>query len=118
MLRNRESAALSRKRKNDLIEELEIEVEALKKENRRLRQRVDGHETQRPRARAPSIISSTSTTPGSIAPPPTAVVSPSPRNHHFFDPAASPWGSSATSTYAAPAAAACFNIVSRPAVFA
>lgn len=127
MLRNRESAALSRKRKNDLIEELEIEVEALKKENRRLRQRVDESEAQaatadleplpthRLRAPAPSIISSASTTSGSIGPPPIAVVSPSPKNHHFFDPSASPWG---CSTYAAPAAAACFNIVSRPAVFA
>lgn len=132
MLRNRESAALSRKRKNDLIGELETEVEALKKENRRLRQRVDGYESdapasgrgtdpeplaklaQRTLARAPGIIS-----PASVAPPPpTFVVSPPTRNYHFFDPAASPWGSATTTSSAAPAAAACFNIVSRPAVFA
>ncbi|CAN0191107.1 unnamed protein product [Laminaria digitata] len=143
MLRNRESAALSRKRKNDLIGELEIQVEALKQENRRLRQRVDGYEsdapaggaaagrmdveplptpTQRTLARAPGMISPPSSTSGSIAPP-TVIVSPSPRNNNFFDfdPAASPWGSATTTTCAAApaAAAACFNnIVSRPAVFA
>lgn len=41
MLRNRESAALSRKRKSDRIDELEIQVESLEEENRRLRQRID-----------------------------------------------------------------------------
>ncbi|CAM9673521.1 unnamed protein product [Ectocarpus sp. 13 AM-2016] len=44
MLRNRESAALSRKRKSDRIGELEIQVEALQEENRRLRQRIDDQE--------------------------------------------------------------------------
>lgn len=44
MLRNRESAALSRKRKSDRIGELEIQVEALQEENRRLRQRIDRQE--------------------------------------------------------------------------
>ncbi|CAM9991967.1 unnamed protein product, partial [Ectocarpus sp. 6 AP-2014] len=44
MLRNRESAALSRKRKSDRIGELEIQVEALQEENRRLRQRIDRKE--------------------------------------------------------------------------
>lgn len=131
MLRNRESAALSRKRKNDLIGELEIQVEALKEENRRLRQRVDVHEsdaqaaggggadleplplsTHCARVRSPGISAEST---GLIAPP-TAVVSPSPPRNHVFDPTASPWGCPATAT--APAAAACFNIVSRPAVFA
>lgn len=41
MLRNRESAALSRKRKSDRIGELEVQVHSLEDENRRLRQRID-----------------------------------------------------------------------------
>lgn len=40
MLRNRESAALSRKRKSDRIGELEVQVQSLEDENRRLRQRI------------------------------------------------------------------------------
>lgn len=41
MLRNRESAALSRKRRSDRIDELEIQVEHLEEENRRLRRRLN-----------------------------------------------------------------------------
>lgn len=40
MLRNRESAALSRKRKSDRIGELEVQVGSLEDENRRLRRRI------------------------------------------------------------------------------
>lgn len=40
MLRNRESAALSRKRKSDRIEELQVQVENLEKENRKLQELV------------------------------------------------------------------------------
>ncbi|CAM9913521.1 unnamed protein product, partial [Laminaria digitata] len=40
VLRNRESAALSRKRRNNRVGELEIQVEALEEENRRLRLRT------------------------------------------------------------------------------
>lgn len=46
ILRNRESAALSRKRKSDRIGELEIQVGNLEEENRRLRQRINDLESQ------------------------------------------------------------------------
>ena len=55
MLRNRESAALSRKRKNDLIGELQMQVEALKKENRHLRQCVNVYESDAPTAAGDGI---------------------------------------------------------------
>lgn len=48
MLRNRESAALSRKRRSDRIDELEVQVEHLEEENRRLRQRVNDLELHTP----------------------------------------------------------------------
>ncbi|EKU22876.1 activating transcription factor 6 [Nannochloropsis gaditana CCMP526] len=44
MIRNRESAALSRKRKRDQVEALELEVEALKDKNRQLKQRLARYE--------------------------------------------------------------------------
>lgn len=40
MLRNRESAAMSRKRKSDRVGELEEQIDLLRKENRRLHERI------------------------------------------------------------------------------
>lgn len=44
MIRNRESAALSRKRKRDQVEALELEVQQLKEKNRQLKQRLSRYE--------------------------------------------------------------------------
>lgn len=146
MLRNRESAALSRKRKSDRIGELEIQVKALQDENRRLRQRVDRQDTNgggnisvappSPRAAwaptnvaAIAALSATSVVIPSA--PATAVVPTTPpinsdndlasnNFHHVAPDAIAASGCSATaSSCSSPAspANACFNI-SRPAVFA
>lgn len=45
MIRNRESAALSRKRKRDQVEALEMEVDQLREKNRQLKQRLSRYET-------------------------------------------------------------------------
>jgi hypothetical protein len=44
MIRNRESAALSRKRKRDQVQALELEVQQLKDKNRQLKQRLSRYE--------------------------------------------------------------------------
>jgi hypothetical protein len=62
MIRNRESAALSRKRKRDQIEALELEVEQLKEKNKQLKQRLSRYETGDPRATAPASASASSST--------------------------------------------------------
>lgn len=123
MLRNRESAALSRKRKSDRIGELEIYVEALEEENRRLRRRINalelGNTNNRgtPAVVAPSARTSLpylhqaelSTVCACRAPSSDSVIT-SVQANNAIRAAAGPSALSAM-------AASCFNI-SRPAVFA
>ncbi|CAB1099436.1 unnamed protein product [Ectocarpus sp. CCAP 1310/34] len=67
MIRNRESAALSRKRKRDKIESLEDQVARLAEENRGLRHRLAKYEASPQQARY-KYARQTSTTPRSGAP--------------------------------------------------
>ncbi|CAM9448902.1 unnamed protein product [Ectocarpus sp. 12 AP-2014] len=67
MIRNRESAALSRKRKRDKIESLEEQVARLAEENRGLRHRLAKYEASPQQARY-KYARQTSTTPRSGAP--------------------------------------------------
>ncbi|CAN0461258.1 unnamed protein product, partial [Hapterophycus canaliculatus] len=163
MLRNRESAALSRKRKSDRIGELELQVEALQEENRRLRQRVDesGNESCRGvvsasspmapakvQAQAPPSAAATCAAPPRATWAPTNLAAdaalsatsiivpsasatnivpatpPAPGDasdifHFRPDASMTASGCPATSCSTSSSAAnACFNFISRPAVFA
>lgn len=136
MLRNRESAALSRKRKSDRIGELEVQVGSLEDENRRLRRRIQALEsvgTDNNRAGTPAVAG---TTP---APRPPYAWYPRPAQasarcscrasaSSSFDSMISSASDSNTvapalaavagsSAYSAMPMSSCFNI-SRPAVFA
>lgn len=102
MLRNRESAALSRKRRNDRVEKLEIQVENLEEENRQLRDLTEKLENGFEDCCGFQPL-----------PPATAT--------HFFRRNvghSSCVGRSMDSATAPYTAAASFNVISQPAVFA
>ncbi|CAM9828081.1 unnamed protein product [Ascophyllum nodosum] len=141
ILRNRESAAISRKRKSNRIGELEIQVESLQEENRRLRQRIHDSETRAdglsnanlitpsttrcPSPRNFSNVSATSSATSSALP--FSITKCAPTAHSFAADIPSspspfsfpgPIAAASCSTTAGGAAAASINNLPRPAVFA
>lgn len=138
MLRNRESAALSRKRKSDRIDELEVQVECLEEENRQLRQRVDMYEFASGGGGGGAAAVTAAAVAAAAAPPPArpctryphrasasamSAISPScalpsatlsTSNLNIFDTKLA----AIAGTMPGLATASCFNNISRPAVFA
>jgi len=82
-IRNRQSAAASRKRKSDRIEELEAQVARLLKENAALkaemgRSDVDGpqsHDSKRARLMPPSLSAAAAASAAAVVPPPAPAAS-------------------------------------------
>lgn len=126
MLRNRESAALSRKRKSDRIGELEVQVQSLEDENRCLRQRIDVFEIGVAGTGAdcssddlPATCTLQFSPRNSAAAGGTALARPAACFSSTTFPATGNFVMPPTGTpFATAAAAANFNIFSRPAVFA
>lgn len=136
MLRNRESAAMSRKRKSDRVGELEEQIDLLRKENHCLRNRIFQLEAgttgenlgvKPTDMRSPSVRNLSDVTVSScgplLSPMPTALPF-APINQSYTpgvasDPVITPFCSTNAGGGVISAATASFNnIVSRPAVFA